>query len=222
MMYEICSLNSTVSANCLQIAQSQVSIVVESCFISTDCTQIPPMLPNGVRGVFIFFIFSFIDLFILEATVTWILWYDQKAQGSPGSCSINHGGEGGLVDCLCPRLWCNQRVRPCCSQPETQHLMRMLCTGSPSHTNPALITAFCFPVSTDFDTKTSDCQMAESKYLDISHMAQAGISKKEPLGSLCRTYNGTTKQNGKTMPPKTTNLLWINWPCCQCGQNKVN
>lgn len=95
-----------------------------------------------VFTLFLYFHSIFIDFFILEAATTEIIWYDKKkrkTQGSLSFCGINHCCEGGFLDCPCPWLWCNQRVRPCCSQPETPHLMRMLCAGSLSHTN----TVFC-------------------------------------------------------------------------------
>lgn len=52
-----------------QILPGHESVVVESCFISAECTQFPPKLPNGVHSVFYIFIFCFIDLFIVEAAM---------------------------------------------------------------------------------------------------------------------------------------------------------
>ncbi len=121
------NLTNTVSHR-LEIPQSQVS--TDSCFISPDCSLSPSIFPNGACSVFMLsFLVSLIYLFWKPQ---WQKWSDmiKKARGSLGSCSINHSGEGGLLDCLCPRLWCNQRVRPRCSRPETQHLMRMRCPGS--------------------------------------------------------------------------------------------
>lgn len=105
----------------------------------------------------------------------------KKAQGRPDSCSINHSGEGGFLDCFCPWLWCNQRVRPCCSQPETQHLMRMLCTGSLSHTNPVSFVSLSshncaeYHILFFFDSETS---LTKSKIpAHFSHGTRVGISK---------------------------------------------
>lgn len=46
------------------------------------------MLPNRGCSIFYIFIFSFIDLFILEATTAEIIWYDQKACGEASAPAV--------------------------------------------------------------------------------------------------------------------------------------
>lgn len=115
------------SSHCRQIWVSS-----DSPFIP-DCTFCLPMLPNDV------FIFTFIDLFILEATKTELIRHDQKLVGKAAAPAVLIIAVREVffffLDCLCPWLKCNQRVRPCCSQPELLTLMRMLCPGSLARTN---------------------------------------------------------------------------------------
>lgn len=101
------------------------------------------LLTNGIHSVFTFpFDFYWFLYFRSCYDRNYVMWSKKKKkkkQGSLSFCSINHCCAGGFLDCPCPWLWCNQRVRPCCAQPEIPHLMRMLCPGSLSRTN----TVFC-------------------------------------------------------------------------------